>query len=395
MFAISMASPVVPLYASSLGASWTEIGLMGTSWAATLMLLAFLTGRLSDRFGRKPLLVASGMLSTVAASSYLVSGTVGQVILVRILEGAAWALFWPVVEALSTEVVEPTRAGRAMGIVTASYGVAFASGSLAGGSIAEVLGYTQVFASYLVISLVSVLVARLFLPETRPTRRLSPSREECIDSDSRGWISKTVLLACFLGVMYTFGLGMVLALFSVFAKGLGVAVFWIGALLGIFWAGRIVGSFIGGRLSDKYGRKTLAITAMVGLAIGFILLAASTGNELLSGAVAVLGFSIGTAFPVSVALISGNVHHSVRGFAMGIFETSCAAGFMAASTIGGILADFYSPRAPYVLATITSLSSAIILAVMLPETKGIKATNDEGPNSLVQDDAQTHLSGRE
>lgn len=369
MFASGMASPIVPLYASSLGASWTEIGLMGTSWSTTAMILAVPTGRMSDRFGRKPLLIASGALSALAAFMYLVSSSVVQVILVRIIEGVVWALFWPAVEAFATEIVDPAQGGRAMGIISAIYGVAYASGSTTGGSIVDTLGYAQTFASYLALSLVSVLVVVLFLREPQRERVLSTPTSKQNNPDSGRWISRPILLAFWLSGTYTFGLGMMLTLFSVFAKDLGITVFWIGALFGLFWVGRIAGFLAGGRLSDKYGRKPIAIAAMISSALAFILVATSTRLEALSVAVLISGLSIGAAFPVSIALISDTVRQSIRGYAMGLFETSSAAGFMAAATIGGFLADFYSPRAPYLLATIVSLSSAAILALMLPRAK--------------------------
>lgn len=384
MFASGMAAPIVPLYASSLGASWMEIGLMGTSWGATAMLLAIPTGKMSDRFGRKPLLIGSGALSALAALLYLVSSTVVQVILVRIIEGVVWALFWPAVEAFATEIVDPAEAGRAMGITTASYGVGYGSGSMAGGSVVGTLGYTQTFASYLGLSLVSVLVAVLFLREPRRQRALSPLRSEENNPDSRRWISRPILLAYCLGGTYTFGLGMMLTLFPVFANDLGIVVFWIGALFGLFWVGRIAGFLVGGRLSDKYGRKPIAIAAMSTSALAFILVATSTRIEPLWEAVLILGLSIGAAFPVSIALISDSVRQSLRGYAMGIFETSCAAGFMAAATIGGFLADFYSPRAPYLLATIISLTSAAILTLMLPGAKNkLESSHEEGPKAAL------------
>ena len=383
MFASGMAAPVVPLYASSLGASWTQIGLMGTAWGATAMLLAVPTGKMSDRFGRKPLLIASGALSALAAFVYLLSWTVVQVILVRIIEGVVWALFWPAVEAFATEMVDPSEAGRAMGITTASYGVGYASGSMAGGSVVGTLGYTQMFASYLGLSLVSVLVAVLFLREPQGHKASPTPKNEENNPDSHSWISRPILVAYSMGGMYTFGLGMMLTLFSVFARDLGITVFWIGALFGLFWVGRIAGFLVGGRLSDRYGRKPIAVAAMISAAVAFSLVTTSTHIEPLWEAVLTLGLSIGAAFPVSIAVISDSVRQSLRGYAMGLFETSCAAGFMAASTIGGFVADIYSPRAPYLLATIISLLSATILGLMLPRRK--KETTDrslkQGPEA--------------
>ena len=327
------------------------------------MFLAIATGRLSDRLGRKPLLVASGALSTTAALLYLISSTVLQIILIRILEGAVWALFWPAVEALATEIVDAKRAGRAMGMVSASYGIAFATSSVAAGSITSVFGYLQTFMIYLVLSLISIFLAVFLLHGTPRRSKSAVAREESGKLDSSSLSSKMTILAYFLGGSYTFGLGVMLTLFSVFAKSLSVAVFLIGVLFGFFWLGRIVGSVGGGRVSDKYGRGPVVIVAMLGSVAGFMLAAFSTGIDMLLGAVVILGFSIGTSFPVSVAIISDNVPVSKRGYAMGIYETSCAAGFMLAATFGGLLSDLYSPRIPYLLAASVSLAAAIIIAL--------------------------------
>lgn len=359
MFAIGLATPIVPLYASSLGASWTEIGLLGTSWGVTLMLLGIITGRLSDRYGRKPLLVASGVLSVVAAFLYLVSSSVLEVILIRILEAAAWALFWPTVEALATEIVEPKVAGRAMGMATVSYGIAFATSSLAGGYITGATGYSGTFTVYLALAVISTLAAIFLLRGSRPQVLAALAQRARIKPYQASLRSPTVLLAYFLGGAYTFGFGTVITLVSVFAKNLSVTVLLIGSLFGCFWLGRIVGSFVGGRFSDKYGRELVVVVAMGSSALGFMLVGLSTGTELLFGGIIILGFSIGAIFPAVVALISDNVHQSVRGYAMGTFEAACAVGFMLAATVGGLVSDLYSPRAPYVLAAVVSLASLI------------------------------------
>jgi MFS family permease len=362
MFAIGTTTPIVPLYASSLGASWTDIGLLGTSWGITLMLLAFVGGRLSDRYGRKPLLVASGALSVVAAFLYLASSTVLQVILIRIIEGAAWALFWPTVEALATEIVEPAVAGRAIGIATATYGIAFAASALVGGYVTSLLGYSGTFEMYLLLALVSTLAAILLIRGPNP-RDIVPLSRMGDGFSSSSLRSPIILLAYFLGGAYTFGFGVIVTLFSVYANTLGVAVFLIGLLFGCFWLGRILGSVGGGHLSDQLGRGRIVTMAMIGSTVGFMVVAFSTGIELLFVGIIALGLSVGAVFPVAVALISDNVDQSERGFSMGMFETTCAAGFMLAATFGGIISDLYSPRMPYLLAGTVALACAIMFAV--------------------------------
>ena len=228
------------------------------------------------------------------------SSNVLEVILIRILEAAAWALFWPAVEALATEIVEPRVAGRAMGMATASYGVAFATSSLAGGYITSATGYSGTFIVYLTLSLISTLAAVFLLRGSRP-RGYAPVVDKVhIGLDSASLRSPAVLLAYFLGGAYTFGFGTIITLFSVFAKNLGVTVFLIGSLFGCFWLGRIVGSFVGGRFSDKFGREPVVVVAMGGSALGFTLVALSTGIELLFGGIIVLGFSIGAIFQLSL-----------------------------------------------------------------------------------------------
>jgi len=75
--------------------------------------------------------------------------------------------------------------------------------------------------------------------------------------------------------------------------------------------------------------------------------------------------SIGTAFTLSVALISDNVPQPARGYAMGIFETTCTAAFMLAAVTGGCLTDALSPRAPFLLASAVSLTSRSVFALSI------------------------------
>jgi MFS family permease len=357
MFGIGLASPILPLYASSLGASWLEIGLLGTSWGITTTILATTTWRISDKFGRKPLLIASAGLSSAVAFFYRASSTVPQIILLRIVEGVAWALFWPSIEALVTEVVEPNLTGRAMGFATVSYAIAFGTSSLSAGAIAEILGYRSTFIFYLAFALLSIPIVVSLRDSDRIARR---STEESRRLNLDELKSKEVVMACVLGVTYTLGLGTLLTFFPVFAKTLGATVFMIGILSAFFWIGRILGSYHGGHLSDEHGRGIVATGALLLSTTGFIIIAISNGTWGLLAGVILTGAGIGAALPISVALISDHIRESLRGFVMGIFETACGAGVILSAAVGGLLADMYSPNSPYIMAASVNLACAAL-----------------------------------
>jgi len=360
MFGVGIATPILPLFASSLGASWTEIGLMGTSWGLTTALLATVGGRVSDKFGRKSLLIASASLSAAAAFCYLVSSSILQVILLRVLEGAAWAFFWPTVEALATELVEPKFAGRTIGIATISYAIAFGSSSLIGGAVAGTLGFKSTFGIYLTFSILSIIVLLVLRVPPRKMNGLSVK----VENTSRlTVVSQPVVLAYILGITYTIGLGTLLTFFSVFAKGFGVTLLTVGGLFALFWAARIIGSYVGGWFSDKHGRGITAFGCMLGSTAGFAVIAVSNGLWLLAVGAFIAGLSIGATFPIGIALISDHINENSRGLAMGIFETGCGFGVMMGAAIGGLLADMYSSRSPYVMVVVVNLACAVLFVM--------------------------------
>jgi len=369
---VGIATPIIPLLAQSLGASYTEVGLVGTSYSIIFIVFAALSGKLSDRFGRKVLILISAVLNALAAVLYLVAGSVNEIILIRTLEGLAWAAFWPSVEALSTEIASASASGRAMGLSSASYGAGFAFGSLLGGSIAATTGYRNTFYFYLLPSIIAALTISMWSKDvgivkvSEGDQRVTPQPNEL---KVNLWKSRPFLLSNFVAASYTFVLGTLLTLFSVYAKGLGVEVFWIGALFTLFWIGRIVSSMSAGRISDRVGRRSILIPALIGCAIASFLAAISTGIDLLSISMMIMGISIGAIFPVTVAFISDNVHRQQRGVAMGFFEMSCGIGMITAAAVGGIIADWFNPRYPYILCALISIVSVVTLGAALRHVK--------------------------
>jgi MFS family permease len=370
MFAIGLGVPVSPLLASRIGATWVEIGLMGAAWGIVFTLSAFLTGRVSDKIGRKPVLAMSSGLSALAALLFLRATSVTELIAIRGLEGLAWACFWPPMEALATETADTEQVGRGIGFVTTVYALGFAIGSFASGFMTDFFGFNLAFSTYFAFAAVSVLAVWLV---DAPKR----TRPEGMPPHGVLWqklLSRDLVAGNGLGASYTFGLATVMALLSVYEASLRIQIFWIGTTLSIFWVGRILGAAFAGTASDRVGRRRVAVTALLIGCAGFITIGITSSLLLIVIGALLAGLSIGGVFPVNVAIIADAIEPEFRGAAMGFYEMICAIAFMAASAFGGVTAELIDPRTPYGLSAIVFVSCAIALGILLPRhTQSVNA----------------------
>lgn len=369
IFSISMGvgvvTPIIPLYARSLGASYVGIGLIGMSYAIVYMMLAIPSGKLSDRIGRRVVIAASASLSGVASVLYLLAGSVNHLILIRAIDGMAWTLFWPSIEALTTEISGPPSAGKAMGLSTASYGFGSMIGGFLGGLIVTCFGFSATFVLYLALSVVTALLTVAIREEGSSKRSFKAIGTS--STQPLTWDKATLVVACAVSVAYSIALGIVLTLFPVYAEGLGIETFWIGVLFATFWLGRIISFICAGRLSDKLGRKAVLVPALVGSAVASLLVALSGEIGLLYGAILIMGISLGATFPVTIALISDVVPSSSRGVAMGFFEASSGLGMLIGPAVGGVMAEIFDPRYPYILCMFVSAVCSLVVLTRLRE----------------------------
>jgi len=358
-----IASPIIPLYSRSLGASYIQIGIIGTAYGLVYTICAVPLGRLSDKLGRKVIMLLGAALCTFAAASYSIATNVNQIMLIRAIEGLAWAAFWPSIEALTTDVSHVSAVGRTMGLSTASYGAGFALGSLLAGALTSFFGYRYTFLFYLASSILAAVLVLTTIHEPKMTNhQLSPLRTNFRSSCLR---HRANILADLISMVYSIVLMTILTLLPVYAEGLGIDVFNIGVLMMMLWVARIASFLNAGRISDKIDRKLVLTPSLAGLAIGSFLLAVSETWWTLILAVIVIGLSLGALFPVSIALISDYVPSSQRGVAMGMFETASAVGQTIGPAVGGVLAERFDPSYPYFFCTIASVICTLVIGIFL------------------------------
>jgi len=362
-----LVAPALPLYARTLGADYRDLGLIGASHGLAFALLTIPLGRASDRFGRRAILLLSAIGVGASAALYLVAGQVASLVAGKLLEAAAWAAFWPTLEAWVAERFG-TRAGAAMGVAYGAYAAAFVVGSSVGGFVVEALGLRAPFALYLATAGLSViLVAALAGGETADpeTARHGVAVTPRIVATHPAWARTQRTLAYATGFVYVYGLGTVLAFLPAYGTDRALSPRGVGLLLGTYWIARVIGSLGAGRVSDVLGRRLVLVPAMLAMGGGATLVAAPLGPwALFLGAVA-LGLAAGASAPTCVGLIADHVSAAERGTAMGLFEAACGLSILASGLLGGYAAEGLGGEAPYGIVGAIALVWAGVLGRML------------------------------
>src|SRR5713101_1963699 len=163
--------PLLPFWAEHLGANPTEIGLILTIYALAQFILTPILGALSDRYGRKPIIVGSLLIE---AFSFSLSGLAGSfvVLLIARFLGGMGASNIGSAQAVVADVTPPEGRARGMGMIGAAIGLGFVVGPAIGGLLSPI-GPAVPFMVAMSIAIVNALLVLSFLPETHQVRGVS------------------------------------------------------------------------------------------------------------------------------------------------------------------------------------------------------------------------------
>ena len=331
-----MRIPVVPLFAHSLGASTWEVGIINAAFLLMSGALSIPMGILSDRWGRK-LLIISGLAISAATSFLLcVSATPGQLIAIYLLFGTGLAAIGPTLMSYVADFSPSTHLGRSYGWYTTAIYTGMSLGPALGGFVAQGLGFRPLFllAGFFVLLLI---VATVFL---LPSHASHLSQRPALHQPPKftgDLLRNRHLLGCWLLTLGScFGQGMFVTFTPLLAHDYGLSMGQIGLIFTAQAVFNALSRLPFGRLSDRVrSRAKLA-------SLGFILFALSlavfgfcrTLPQFLLAAVA-LGVTMGLAFTPLGALIAEVAPPEARGLAMGGYNTSIYLGMMLSSAFMG------------------------------------------------------------
>ena len=374
---------VLPLLAkrefglTAFTATLTFIVAFGAVKAAT----NFFAGTLSDRYGRKPVLVAGWIVAIPIPLLLIWAPSWGWVVFANVLLGVNQGLTWSTTVIMKIDLVGPTRRGFAMGMNEAAGYGAVAITALATGYIAEHAGLRpEPFFLGIAYAGLGLGLSVFFVRETRGHARYEAANHVATNDAHHAALTtgeifrltsftdKALSSCSQAGLVNNLNDGLAWGLFPIFFANTGMSIGRIGVLAALYPAVWGLGQLYTGGLSDRIGRKPLIVGGMLTQAVAIAWIAATGSFAGWAVGAMVLGAGTAMVYPTLLAAIGDVAHPTWRARSVGVYRLWRDGGFAIGALLAGILADLISiPAAIYAVAALTGISGAVV-AVRMYET---------------------------
>lgn len=383
---VGLERTILPALAEEVHGVSAKAGVLSflVAFGVAKALANYAAGRLSDRVGRKPVLVAGWLVAAPVPFLLMAAPSWSWVVAANVLLGVSQGLTWSTTVAMKVDLAGPERRGLAMGLNEFAGYLAVAASALATGWIAARAGLTPapfaIGVAYVALGLgLSVLLVRETLGHVRHESTLEAAPAEGLPTPGAVFWRTTLFdrdLSAIVqgGLVNNLNDGMAWGLFPGIFAAAGLGLDAVGALVALYPAVWGVSQLGTGALSDRVGRKPLLVAGMAVQAVGIAVvgLPGVVSTPALPAFVlgqALLGFGTALVYPTFLAAIGDVAHPAWRASAMGTYRLWRDLGYAVGAVLAGLVADALGVPAAIALVAALTLGSGAVLAVRLRETK--------------------------
>jgi MFS family permease len=333
-------------------------------------------GRMSDRIGRKRILVAGWLFGLPVPFLVIFAPAWEWVVFANVLLGINQGLCWSTTVIMKIDLVGPVRRGLAMGLNEfAGYG-AVSLAALASGYIAATYALRpQPFYLGIIFAVAGLILSLVFVRESHGHARHEAQLVGNGAENRELSFGKIVLVTSFkdralsacsqAGMVNNLNDGLAWGLFPLYFASTGLDVQQVAILAAIYpgvWSLAQLGT---GALSDKTGRKGMIVGGMWLQSVGILLVLLMKGFTPWAGSMVLLGLGTALVYPTLLAAISDVAHPDWRASAVGVYRLWRDGGYAVGALLAGALADVLGvPWAIGVIAALTFASGAVVLGRM-------------------------------
>jgi MFS family permease len=366
-------------------ASTTAVLSFIMSFGIVKALANLFAGRLSDRIGRKGVLITGWLFGLPVPFLIIFAPAWGWIVFANVLLGINQGLCWSTTVIMKIDLVGPARRGLAMGINEAAGYGAVSLAAIAAGFLATTYGLRpQPFLLGVVFALAGLLLSIFFVRESHGHARheaalLARTSGQATDQATQqhkapsfkeiflltSWKDCTLFAVSQAGLVNNLNDGLAWGLLPLFFAAGGLSIAQIGLLAGIYPGVWGITQLFTGAVSDRLGRKGMIVAGMMLQGAAIILLPFLHGFAFWALAMVLLGLGTALVYPTLLAAISDVAHPEWRASAVGVYRLWRDSGYAIGALLAGVLADFFGVQwAIGVIGALTLLSGVVVKIVM-------------------------------
>ncbi|MCS3924365.1 putative MFS family arabinose efflux permease [Methanosalsum natronophilum] len=355
--------PLLPPISEELAISKAELGWVAGIFMICMALFQIPFGVLSDKFGRKPMLIIGLLIFSSGVFMLSKSSTFAALLFARAISGIGAAIFFTTSFTMIGDMYRLNERGQAMGILAIATGFGTVLGYSFGGVIGDLYGWRMVF---LWLSGFSIIICLLFffLSETNYCLKNNYCYSDILSLSSNTFKIKNVILVTLIAMLCNMASIGSSYIIPFYAQEAGISIAMTGLIFVPFAITSSIGALLCGKCSDKIGRKypLVAVTLLSGVAL---LLFPFLSVEPISMAFnfALVGLCFGPVVTLTSAMLvdqAAKIDTGILGTSMGTFNMIRWMGAAFGPVLGGLLLELYEPNVSLLVFAFMILLAAII-----------------------------------
>jgi multidrug resistance protein len=381
--------PLLPFWAQRLGADAFVIGLIATAYALAQFLFTPLLGALSDRYGRRPVILISLLVEAAAFAMTALAGTLPMLLVARFVGGIGASNIGSA-QAVVADITPPEQRARGMGAIGAAIGLGFVVGPALGGLLAT-LGAATPFWVAMGVALVNALLVWRFLPETRVAHEAAPQPKgaRAFAVWRQALSAPVVARLILINLLFTLAFTAMEAVFALFTQQTfgwsatqnGYVFAYVGIII-VVMQGGLVGWLVG-----RWGERPLLIGGLALLSVGLILLPFSSSVGMLLAAVGLLSVGEGAVAPTTSALLSLASGAGRQGETLGLAQGIGSLGRIIGPLAAGWLYLTFGASAPFLAGGMLTMAALLVALSALRQPPQSLPSQILASASLAQSEA--------
>lgn len=365
LLGIGIIIPVMPVFATELGANGLALGMIIAAFSVSRGLLQPVVGNLSDRWGRKGFLVTGLFVYGLVGLLIPQAGSILNLLLIRAFQGVGSAMIVPIGMAYMSVLAPPGHEGRYQSYLNIAIFCGIGCGPVIGGIVSDLLGFESVFYVMALLSFGAFVLVLKNMPAQQAQAKASATGLlKSIQMMMQSRLTVGILLARLVTMVIMVPSMAFLPLLM--TQSIGASGLQIGFVIACRTLVNAVLQVPAGKVADNYNKLFLLVTGCVCLSGVIMMIPFMKTFTMFLLIYCLLGLGEAIIWPVlgAYASIEGRKRYG-HGTMMGVFSLAMSAGIMAGAMLSGFSMDVWGIEFAYFVTAVTVLIGASVAALLI------------------------------